>query len=133
MLLLYDRDFGAIPMAAITALNDDYIVFEANGKMGVIRTSDIKTISEPMISEKKAAALSTVEVFEMKKGANPYKMFIGKRCTVKFRRGDFSTNVNLGGLPTTEIVSVTNENMTVLFKNKEMVVKTDDVLVVLEN
>jgi hypothetical protein len=36
-------------------------------------------------------------------------------------------------LPSTDIIAVTDENMTVIFKNKEMLVRTGDVLTVIEN
>lgn len=136
-LLLNDIDLGTIPLAAITAMNYDYVVFEMKGKMGAIKTSDIKTISEANISEKKAAALSPIKVFDLKNGDNPYKMFIGKKCSIKLRRdfspGIFSGSVSVAWLPSTEIIAVTDGNMTVLYKKKEMLVNTGDVLTVIES
>ena len=133
MLLLYDRDLGAIPCAAIAAMNHEYIVFCVNGKMGVIRSSDIQAISEARLSKKKIAALGTVAVFELKNSDHPFKLFIGKKCAVKFKRCDLLTTSNLGGLPTAEIIAVTDHSMTVLFQNREMVVRINDILVVIEN
>lgn len=132
-LLLYDKDFGAIPVAGITAMNDDYVVFNTKEKMGVIKTADIKTISEAEISQKKAATLKEIEVFELKNGESPYRLFLGKNCTVKFKRGDPSSIYNLGGIQASKIIAVTDGNITVLFKSKEMTLKTKDVLVVIEN
>ena len=133
---------GAIPLAAITAMNDDYVVFEMNGKKkvrkkGVIKISDIQAISEARINEKKAAAYGAVEIFDLKNGDNPYKLFMGKKCAIKLRRSDsrtiFSGDIYVDWLPSTDIIAVTDENMTVLFKNKEMLVRSGDVLTVIEN
>lgn len=142
-LLLHDRGLGTIPLAAITAMNDDYVVFEMNGKKkvrkkGVIKISDIQAISEARISEKKTAAFGAVEIFDLKNGDNPYKLFIGKKCAIKLRRSDYSRSIFSGDvyvdwLPSTDIIAVTDENMTVLFKNKEMLVRTGDVLTVIED
>ncbi|MBR0596357.1 helix-turn-helix domain-containing protein [Sinanaerobacter chloroacetimidivorans] len=100
-LLLHDRGLGAIPLAAITAMNDDYVVFELNGKKrvrkkGVIKISDIQAISEARISEKKATAFGTVETFDLKNGDNLYKLFAGKKCAIKLRRNDFSRTIFSG-------------------------------------
>jgi transcriptional regulator with XRE-family HTH domain len=142
-LLLHDRGLGAIPLAAITAMNDAYVVFEMNGKkrvrkMGVIKLSDIQVMSEARISEKKAAALGAVEIFDLKNADNPYKLFTGKKCAIKLRRSDFSRSLFSGDvyvdwLPSAEIIAVTDENMTVLFDKKEMLVRSDDVLTVIES
>ena len=136
-LLLNDIDFGAIPLAAITAMNDDYVVYEMKGKKGVIKTVDIKTISEAMINKKKASALNPIEIFDLRNGDNPYKLLIGKKCAIKLRRdfapNIFSGSVSVAWLPSTEMIAITDENMTVLFKNKEMLIRAGDVLTVIEN
>ncbi len=142
-LLLQDRGLGAIPLAAVIAMNDDYVFFEMNGKKsvrnkGVIKISDIQVMSEAKISEKKAASFGAVETFDLKNGDNPYKLFTGKKCAIKLRRSDYSRTIFSGDvfvdwLPSTDIIAVTDENMTVLFRNKEMLIRTGDVLTVIEN
>lgn len=142
-LLLHDRGLGAITLAAVTAMNDDYVFFEMKGKKnerkkGVIKISDIQAISEARISEKKAAVFGAVETFDLKDGDNPYKLFTGKKCAIKFRRSDFSRTIFSGDvyvdwLPSADIIAVTDENMTMFYKNKEMLVRIGDVLTVIEN
>jgi hypothetical protein len=141
--LLHDRGLGAIPLAAITAMNDEYVVFEMNWKKkvrkkGVIKISDIQAISEARISEKKAASFGALEIFDLNNADNPYKLFTGKKCAIKLRRSDFSRSLFSGDvyvdwLPSAEIIAVTDENLTVLFNNKEMLVRNDDVLTVIED
>lgn len=132
-MFLHGKDMTLIKLAAITAMNDEYIVFEKESKMGIIKISEIKSISEPMINEKKANALPPISTFELRDCDNPYKLVIGRPCIIMLKQRDFSLIRNSQSFTSATITEITDGNLTVSFRGKELIIKADDIFVVIEN
>lgn len=132
-LLLYEADISAIRLAAITAMNDQYIVFEREGKIGIIRTSDIKAISEAMITEKQASSLPPVTTFDLQGSDNPYELLQGKPCIIKLKKSSNSIFSDAKAFSPAKITKVTDGNLLFSFRGKDLMVKSDDVLMVTDN
>lgn len=132
-LSLYEKDISAIKLAAIKAMNDDYIVFERGGKIGIMGISNIKTISKAMISEKKAEKLPAISTFELNNTDNPYGLIKGKPCTIKLKQGNNTIFSNAAAFIGAKIVGITDENLRILFRGKGLIVKLDDILLTVVN
>ena len=129
-ILLDDKEFQGLYQVAIISVNDNYIVFEENSKKGVLKTQDIKVISEANISGKKSLKAPQILSLELSDDVNPYEQFIGKTCMIRLKCNSFFSYPQ--GFYSCEIHSVTNDNITIAQKESLVIVKISDVLLVKE-
>jgi Predicted transcriptional regulators len=129
-ILLDDREFQGLYQVFIIGVNDNYIVFEENSKTGVLKTQDIKVISEANISSKKSLKVPQIIITELSYNINPYEQFIGKTCKIRLKCTRFLSYPQ--GFYSCEIQSVTNENITIAQKGSLVMVKISDVLMIKE-
>ena len=130
-LFLYEKDISAIKLAAIKAMNDNYVVFEREGKTGILKISDIKAISEAMVNKKKVKSLAPITTLKLKTTDNPYKLIQGKSCVIKLKQSNNTVFSEAKAFTSAEIVEITDENLMIFYRGKELMIKSDDVLLVI--
>lgn len=130
-VLLYDKEFRGLPLASIVAVNSEYVMFESKAKIGLLRLADIRFISEAKLSRKQKAKLPHVTPFELPDGRDPRLYFMGKKCLIRFRRGPFSAQY-FGGYNSAQIKSIAEGTVTIIREAVEIVIKTSDILMIME-
>ncbi len=130
-ILLYDKEFRGLPLAAIVAVNSEYVMFESKAKKGLFKLADIRSITEAKLSRKQESKLPRVTPFELPDGYDPCLYFIGKKCLIRFRRGPFSAQY-FGGYNSAQIKAIAEGTITIMRKAAEIVIKTSDILMIME-
>ncbi|ERI93673.1 DNA-binding helix-turn-helix protein [Clostridiales bacterium oral taxon 876 str. F0540] len=130
-IYLNDREFQGIYRAAVVAVNSNYIIFEQKSKKGVLKTSDIRSISNLSIMPKRPESAETIVTREFSENCNPYEGFEGKICHIRLKCNSLFTSFQ--GYYDAEISSVSEDGIIIIQKGKETAVKTSDILMIIEN
>ena len=130
-ILLYDKEFRGLSLAAIVAVNSKYVMFESKSKKGLLKLADIRSISKAKLSEKQKSKLPHITPSELPDGCDPCLYFIGKKCLIRFRRGPFSAQY-FGGYNSSQIKAIAEGTITIIRNAEEIVIKTSDILMIME-
>jgi transcriptional regulator with XRE-family HTH domain len=129
-IFLKDKEFQGLYQVAVIAVNNSYIVFEDNSKRGVLKISDIKSMSDADISKRKLEKMEPISTIEISEDYNPYKQFIGKKCTIRLKCNSLLSFPQ--GYYNPKVCSVNEDGILIEQTGKTIAIKICDVLMIIE-
>lgn len=130
-IFLNDKEYKGLYQVAVIAVNNNYILFEEKFKKGVLKLSDIKSISDADISKRKLEKIHTIITKDILDDYNPYQQFAGKKCHIRLKCNSFFAFPQ--GYYDTKINSVTEDAIVITQREKTIAIKISDVLMIFEN
>lgn len=129
-IFLNDKEFQGLYQVAITAVNDEYILFEKNLKKGVLKISDIKSMSDADISKRKLDEMQAVTTMEITDDYNPYQELIGLNCQIRLKCNSYFSYPQ--GYYDVKVISAAEDGIIIEQGKKTIAVKISDILMIVE-
>lgn len=129
-IFLDDKEFKGLYKVGIVAMNKEFIIFEDKAKKGVIKISDIKSMSSEDISKLKYDKIKSIATREISDEYIPYKEFQGITCNIRLKCSSLFTTPQ--GYYHAKVFSVTEGGIIIEQKGKEIAIKTSDILMIME-
>jgi transcriptional regulator with XRE-family HTH domain len=129
-ILLNDKEYQGLYQAAVLAVNNHYIIFEEKAKRGILKTPDIKSMSNFNFSDKKLEKMQPIMPMEISNDYNPFSEFVGKNCLIRLKCSSFFSFPQ--GYYDAKIESTTEDGIVISQKGKSTAIKISDVLMIIE-
>lgn len=129
-IFLNDKEYQGIYQAAVLAINNHYIIFEEKAKRGILKTSDIKSMTSFNFSDKKLEKMQPITPMEISNDYNPFNEFVGKNCLIRLKCSSFFSSPQ--GYYDAKIESTTEGGIVISQKGKNTAIKIADILMIRE-
>ncbi|WP_058301232.1 helix-turn-helix domain-containing protein [Gorillibacterium timonense] len=130
-ILLNDKAYQGVYRATVATVTRHYLLFREKGKRGILRISDIKSISEAGIAGNGSTELDSDFAGNLMGEASPHRLWVGCRCNIRLKSNSLFASPQ--GYYRVTVVSATDEELVFVRKEKTTAVNLSEVLMIIES